>query len=158
MKGRKPKPTALKVLAGNPGKRPLNDAEPNFMGERIGNAPKHLSAEAKAEWKRVAPVLKAAGVLTPADRGALAAYCQAWARWVEAERKIETEGMVTTTPSGYEMQSPWVGIANKALELMRAFAAEFGMTPSSRTRVRAEKPEHERSLAEALFEQALQEK
>lgn len=134
------KPTALKKLAGNPGKRPLNDAEPQFS-RVLPNCPTHLKGEARREWKRVVGELFDAGLLTSVDRAALAAYCQAWARWVEAEKQIRENGYVFTTESGYQQQVPWVGIANAALDNMRKFAVEFGMTPSSRTRVRVSKQE-----------------
>ena len=40
-----------------------------------------------------------------------------------------------TTPNGYQQPSPWVAVANKSLEQLRGFAVEFGMTPSTRSRV-----------------------
>ena len=75
------------------------------------------------------------GLLTDVDRAALAAYCQAWARWIEAEEAIREHGMVVETDKGNLIQSPYVGIANQAMKQMRAFLVEFGMTPSSRSRV-----------------------
>lgn len=75
------------------------------------------------------------GVLTVADRGALAAYCQAWGRWVEAEEKLAATPLLLKAPSGYVQQSPWLSIANKQLELMGRYMAELGLTPASRTRV-----------------------
>lgn len=74
-------------------------------------------------------------LVTEIDRAALAAYCQAWARWIEAEEKIRTDGMVITTDKGNLIQSPYVGIANQSMKQMRAFLVEFGMTPSSRSKV-----------------------
>jgi phage terminase small subunit len=41
------------------------------------------------------------------------------------------------------MQSPFLAIRNKALELMHRFAIEFGMTPSARSRVSATGAESE---------------
>jgi P27 family predicted phage terminase small subunit len=100
-----------------------------------------LTAEALEEWNRVAPALFTAGVLTIADRAALAAYCQAWADWIEARAEMNRPGgKVTVTPKGYEMQSPWVGLANRALAKMKEFASEFGLTPASRARIHAEPP------------------
>ena len=82
-RGRKPKPTALKVLEGNPGKRPLNDREP-VPPKGTLKCPAWLLPEAKKEWKRLAPALEAMGVLTMADLTAFEGYCQAYARWKEA--------------------------------------------------------------------------
>src|ERR1700680_4917197 len=78
MSGPKPKPTTLKLLTGNPGKRPLNDAEPQPLVGDPG-CPSWLDAEAKREWKRIAPELVSLGLLTILDRATFAAYCQAWA-------------------------------------------------------------------------------
>lgn len=134
MAGRKPKPTALKQLNGNPGKRPLNRKEPKFSG--TPTCPKHLDKAARAEWKRVSDELSATGLLTTVDRAALAAYCAAWSRWVDAETNIQKFGTVIKSPkSGFPIQNPYVGIANTALDQMRKFAVEFGMTPSSRSRI-----------------------
>lgn len=78
MRGRRPKPTALKVLEGNPGKRPLNRREPQPL-RSIPTCPAHLSPTAKGEWKRLAGQLHRLGILSQLDRAALAAYCQATA-------------------------------------------------------------------------------
>lgn len=137
MAGRRPKPTALKVAQGNPGKRPINLNEPQFGG--LPTCPAHLDAAAKAEWKRISKELFSAGLLSAVDRAALAAYCQSWSRWVTAEQEIKKNGMVTISlKSGYEIQSPYVGIANTALDQMRKFLIEFGFTPASRSSIAIE--------------------
>lgn len=138
--GRPPKPTALKELTGNPGKRPLNKAEPKPPAKRPP-CPKHIQGEARKEWNRITKQLVELGILTQVDRAALAAYCQCWARWVEAEEAMRAPGfrMVTTTDNGYPVVSPWMNIANGAMKQMLRFLTEFGMTPSSRSRVTVEK-------------------
>ena len=75
------------------------------------------------------------GVLTTIDRAALAAYCQAYGRWVEAEERMRDTPLLVRTPAGYVQQSPLLGIINKQLELMGRYLIELGMTPASRTRV-----------------------
>ena len=87
----------------------------------------------------MAPELFRLGLLTQLDRMALAAYCQCWARWQEAEDKVVECGAVITTQNGCEIQSPWVGIANRALVEARKFAIEFGFTPASRSKVTGNK-------------------
>lgn len=77
------------------------------------------------------------GVLTIVDRAALAAYCQAYGRWVEAEQKLAETPLMLKTPSGYVQQSPWLSVSNKQLELMGRYMGELGITPSSRSRVAA---------------------
>lgn len=151
MSGPAPKPTALKRLAGNPGKRPLNGDEPVFEPE-VPSAPRHLNAVAQREWRRVARGLADAGVLTKMDRATLAAYCANYARWAEAENKLRTDGMVDKTPNGMAVQGVWLQISNKAQVLMLKFAQELGLTPAARTRVRVEKVEAKKSLAEILFD------
>lgn len=141
-------PTAMKVMRGNPGKRPLNNAEPQ-PDATMPHAPGHLTKAARDEWRRVARRLHNAGVLTYVDRGILAAYCQAYGRWVEAEMEIEKRGAVMETPSGYMQQSPWVSMANKSMEQMIRAARELGLTPASRSAIKVEKPQE--SLADLLF-------
>ncbi|MGD9935306.1 MAG: phage terminase small subunit P27 family [Dehalococcoidia bacterium] len=145
-RGRKPTPTALKLVRGNPGRRPLNQDEPTPR-VRVPAAPRHLSDEAKREWHRVGRQLADAGLVTALDRAALAAYCQAWGRWVEAEELLKRHGMLVKSPNGYPMMSPYLNVANRAMEQMRLLLTEFGMSPSSRSRVSVVKAE-----AESAFE------
>ena len=133
-RGRKPKPTALKVLEGNPGKRPLNDREP-VPPKATLKCPAWLLPEAKMEWKRLAPALEAMGVLTMADLTAFEGYCQAYARWKEAEAFITQHGSIFQTPSGYVQQVPQVSIAQQNLKIMQSFCSEFGLTPATRARI-----------------------
>ena len=136
-RGRKPKPTALKQLEGNPGKRPLNDREPVPPQGSI-RCPAWLEAEAKKEWKRLAPSLEAMGILTSVDISAFAGYCQAYARWKEAEEFISQHGSIFQTPSGYVQQVPQVSIAQQNLKIMQSFCSEFGLTPATRSRIIAQ--------------------
>ena len=133
-RGRKPKPTPLKVLEGNPGKRPLNDREP-VPPKATLKCPAWLLPEAKKEWKRLAPALEAMGVLTMADLTAFEGYCQAYARWKEAEAFITQHGSIFQTPSGYVQQVPQVSIAQQNLKIMQSFCSEFGLTPAPRARI-----------------------
>ena len=66
---------------------------------------------------------------------ALAAYCQSYGRWVEAERKLSETPALLKMPSGYVQQNPWLTIASKQLELMHKYLSEFGLSPVSRSRV-----------------------
>jgi P27 family predicted phage terminase small subunit len=104
---------------------------------RLPSCPGHLNPAAAAEWRRVAKALQRAGVLTAFDRAALAAYCQAWGRWVEAEEKLKATPILVRTPSGYVQQSPWLSIAHRQLELMGRYMVELGLTPAARSRVAA---------------------
>jgi P27 family predicted phage terminase small subunit len=136
MRGRKPKPTTLKVLAGNPGRRPLNKHQLQVPVE-VPECPDYLDDEAKAEWFRMAKVLQDMGLLTQADRTALAAYCVAYSRWMAAEAQVRRLGTIVKSPlKNFPMKSPYLTVADQALETMRKFMVEFGLTPSSRSRIR----------------------
>lgn len=95
MRGRKPKPTHLKVLDGT---ATHNPSEPK-PEPRVRTCPAHLCPSAKAEWKRLARMLFTLRIMTELDRSALAAYCQAYGRWVEAERKLQETPMLLKLPS-----------------------------------------------------------
>lgn len=143
------KPTALKILEGNPGKRPLPKNEPKPK-PTAPKCPSNISRKAKAEWKRIAPKLERIGILTEIDGSALAAYCQAYSRWVEAEEKLKDEDLTVTTANGNVLQNPLVNIANKQMLLMHRYLTEFGMTPSSRTRIQVKKDDGESEMASYL--------
>ena len=138
IRGRKPLPTALKELEGDRGKgrRPLNKNEPVPPQNNI-ECPDWLMPEAKAEWDRLAPSLTSMGILTDHDLEAFAGYCQAYARWREAEEFLSQHGTIFKTPSGYVQQVPQVSIAMQNVKIMQSFCAEFGLTPASRARLYA---------------------
>ncbi len=140
-RGPKPAPAHLKLLRGNPGKRPINRREPK-PPSRIPTCPDHLTAAARKEWKRITVQLDAAGLLTELDRTGLAAYCVAYARWCDAEKKLATFGVVIKSPNNWPIQSPYLAIANKAMAQLQGSLAEFGLSPSARTRLEVEKPDH----------------
>lgn len=135
MRGRKPLPTAVKELRGNPGKRALNKSEPRPKAA-LPRAPRFLDPIAKVEWRRVGRELFEVGLLTRVDRAALAAYCQTYSRWVQAEKEIVDDGLTVRGAQGQVVKNPVVTIAEKALEQMKVYAIEFGMTPSSRSRIK----------------------
>lgn len=133
-RGRKPKPTALKVLEGNPGKRPLNLFEPTPEG-KMPDCPEWLEEEAKAEWGRLAEPMFKLGLLTELDMAAFAVYCQAYARWKEAEEFISQHGSIVKTKNGFWQQVPQVTISHANQKVMLQAASEFGLTPSARSRI-----------------------
>jgi P27 family predicted phage terminase small subunit len=136
MRGRRPKPTRLKVLTGNPGKHPLNSNEPR-PEIAMPDCPLELGPVARREWDRLAAQLGPLRMITHLDRAALATYCAAYALWTEATQAIQTYGAMVKSPSGYPVQSPYVSIANRQTEIMMRIASEFGFTPASRSRITA---------------------
>ena len=132
MKGRKPEPTVLKVLRGNPHQHRLNRAEPKPPPADL-TPPAYLDAATAAEWMQLAPKLAALGLLTTIDEQALATYCQVWIRWKDAQAHIAQDGMVIEGRI-----SPYMTISDRCVTQLRHFLIEFGMTPSSRARVKAD--------------------
>ena len=144
--GPKPKPTALKKLKG--GRKTYHRAMPKDepqpeKPDKLQSAPRHLDPAAKKEWRRIGKELHALGLLTEIDLVALAAYCATYSRWVDAQLQIQKHGVLIKAQSGFPMQSPYLQISNKAMEEMRKWLVEFGMTPSSRSRVSVKREKEE---------------
>lgn len=151
-RGPLPKPTALKVLEGNPGKRALNLSDGLNPRIEVPSVPKHLGLEAKKEWKRITPLLEELGLISGLDRAALGLYCQAVGRLSELETsfngKVAThvaagvdycdavfEVSHTVTPSGYAQQSVIVQLIKSHREQVNRYLMHFGLSPAARARV-----------------------
>jgi P27 family predicted phage terminase small subunit len=138
MMGRKKIPSNMHVLKGTDRADRRNENEPK-PEIKIPPAPNHLSKEALIEWGRITPSLYAMGLLSDLDMASLAAYCQSYSRWVEAETELKASGLLIKTSNGNVIQNPLVGIANQAMEHMRKHLANFGMSPADRAKVSAKK-------------------
>ena len=139
MRGRPPKPTEIKKLEGNLGKRPLNEFEPR-PAKCIPNPPEYLDEFATQAWNIVSETLDSVNVLTVADRDMLALYCTLHSQWRQCQEIIKKEGMTmdilnTDGSIKYSQQRPEVGIANKCSQQMISLAGQFGMTPAARTKL-----------------------
>lgn len=142
MPGPKTKPTKMKLIEGNPGRRPLPENEPEpTVSSDVPAPPEFLSDSAKEEWLDISEKLHRLGLLTEIDNSALALYCQAFGEFVDAQSGIERDGLVLFTDKGNQVQNPMVGVSHRAMELCHKFLVEFGMTPSSRTKVKVTKHE-----------------
>ena len=149
------KPTALKILEGNPGKREMNRNEPRYnLTENGEKPPQWLGTYGKKEWKRILPLLKRNGLVTDADYMALCAYCQNVDTWIQAEKVKRADGLVTVTSNGTEVQHPAVSIANTAMANILKFGKEFGLTPASRANLSAEKYENDENPLLSLVKRA----
>ena len=136
MRGRKPLPTELKLLAGNPGHRPLNTREPKpKVKPKMPKAPSFLNKRAQAEWRRTGQRLFDLGILTELDEVLLSMYCSSFSHWTAANETLEKEGYTILSARSGLKPSPWLAIANSAWKEILKIMIEFGMTPSSRTRV-----------------------
>jgi P27 family predicted phage terminase small subunit len=144
-RGRKPKPTALRLIEGNPGKRPINREEPKPPADvKPPKPPSYLGKLGKKEWKRVAKELTALRMLTALDHTSLAVYCSEYERWREALEFLREKGSnyIVRDKDGqvkYVAQFPQVSIASNLEKQMRAWASEFGFSPAARTRLKVEK-------------------
>ena len=154
-RGPLPKPSALKLLEGNAGKRPLDLSAGVNPRIEIPSAPPHLSKDAKKEWKRITPLLEELGLISGLDRSALALYCQAQGRLSELEtafnaqvaRLVQDKGLDypaavyeashAVTPSGYAQQSVIVQLIKSHREQVNRYLMHFGLSPAARGRVQA---------------------
>ncbi|MBU1076764.1 MAG: phage terminase small subunit P27 family [Spirochaetes bacterium] len=132
MAGRKPKPTYLKLIAGNPGKRPLNENEPK-PDKVIPICPEHLMGGAKKEWERTTKLLDKIGILTEIDGDALSIYCQLYSDWIKLQKEKNKPNFVFSDDRG--RKNPLMTIQNELVRDIKSLCAEFGMTPSSRSRL-----------------------
>jgi P27 family predicted phage terminase small subunit len=109
---------ALKAVQGRP--------------ETVPAPPDWLAEAAKDLWTRLAPELVAKKYLGPLDVEKFGAACQAYARWLDAERIVAAEGMTYTTPTGLQRPHPAVGIARDALKAFNSLGRRFGLSPLDR--------------------------
>lgn len=135
LRGPAPQPTKLKMIRGNPGRRPLNDQEPQ-PDPTPPTCPNWIDDIAKAKWAELSPELTRLGLLTSIDGDALAAYCQAFAEFQLATETLQTESRFFSTDKGYLAPHPAVSQQRSAWETMKSFAAMFGLNPSSRSRLK----------------------
>jgi P27 family predicted phage terminase small subunit len=145
MPGPKPTPTHLKLIRGNPGKRPIRPEPQPAQTAEVPEPPSFLTGYAADEWWRVAPELYRLGLLTLVDVMPLAAYAQAYADWRTAsealakmrEKDPVTGALLVKGDGGSPMQNPLVKIVARAADDMVSFAGHFGMSPAARARISA---------------------
>jgi P27 family predicted phage terminase small subunit len=150
MRGPKPVPSSVKALRGNPGHRPLNQAEPTPEGGKL-TCPQFLSGPARREWYRLRPILEKMGTLKAVDQNILAAYCQAYGRYVDAEKVLKEKGPLYRTKSDNVITSPMLWVSNKAVEQMLKLGAELGIGAATRSRVNVEDKDGRKDSMELLL-------
>lgn len=133
----KPRPAALKLIEGrgngtDSGGRPVKQA-PGFV-RLPPQAPELLTGDAREEWDRVVPELQRLELTKPIDAASLTAYCLTWQRLCQAQRQVDVLGLVQETSQGVGV-SPFVRIVESASKELRAWAGEFGLTPSAEQKV-----------------------
>lgn len=157
MRGAKPKPTHLKVIEGNPGKRALNHNEPKPEPPTDGTipAPPHLSRAAKRLWPGQIKILRQMRVLTVADLKAVEGLCEAIADFRTACRATQQNEMFYTTYNSRGEKlirvHPMMALKTEADRRMRVWLNELGMTPSARSRIEVNGPPEEVDPANRFF-------
>lgn len=138
MAGRRPKPTVLKLVEGNPGKRAINKTEPKPRRE-IPSCPAHLDDSGKVAWGRLSVLLDRMGVLTEADSFALERLCDCYTDILECRQLIATDGRTYTveTQTGEILikGNPAVAQLRAADAQFKSYLIEFGLTPAARSKV-----------------------
>ena len=150
MKGRKPIPTHLKLLSGNPGKRAINHAEPK-PESKAPPQPPDMDPDEMQAWNYVTGELEKMGILASSDLGFITAYCSHWGTYTRAKRAFQEGGSqdVVTTITGSLKKSPYLQIMESALRNVERTASELGLTPTSRTRIHVDKLDN-RPMVERL--------
>ena len=138
-------PTHLKLLRGNPGKRPIPPEPEPEIPANLPEQPEFLSGHAQDEWWRLAAELSRLKLLTVCDTMPFAAYCAAYSRWRNAEEALArmaekdavTSGLLIKSQGGDAIQNPLVGISRRAAGDMVRYASEFGLSALARARISA---------------------
>jgi P27 family predicted phage terminase small subunit len=135
--GRPRKPTALKALEGNPGRRDLNAAQPVCDG--APERPNHVQGYATTVWNRVIESMPDR-MYSAVETELLASYCVACAEFRRAVQFVEKEGAVLTNVQGNAYVNPWMTVQNKQAELIAKHGGLLGLDPSSRSKLQAPEP------------------
>lgn len=165
-RGPKPQSNVIKLLRGNPGRRTLDLSDGVQPEVAVPDVPAHLSFDARKEWRRITVELESVGLISRLDRAALAIYCQTWGRLVLAEKALaakqkqakedgldEADAVFTQqTPTGFVRESALFRVVGKLQQDCDRYLASFGMSPSSRSRVKASVKRHGDPFEEAQRE------
>ncbi len=131
-RGRKPKPTAVKALEGNPGKRPLNEHEPK-PDAALPAMPQGLTGDARKCWEALAEEMHRIGILTSIDGHGLESYCRLYANARECWRKAKKDGPIVLL-DGKPQTNPYIVQAHRAETLLHKLRSELGLNATSRSR------------------------
>ncbi len=135
-RGPKPKSAADKLQAGNPGRRPLNDSEPEPKPGRP-ECPPEFEGLALEAWDWLCETLDAMGLLVKSDVALMALYCDAWADFWKAREEVEDGGLTLTGTKGGDYVNPAYNVKTIAKNQLAKYAVELGLSHPSRTRLHA---------------------
>lgn len=140
-RGPPPTPTALKILRGNPGNRPIlpDIFEPV---RECPDCPPHITGRAREHWDYITEQLNRYGMLAKTDMGQLAALCTVWARYVEAEEMIAMAAAQAPMSKGWLQKgdggmkvAPWLRVSRDAIDQYTRLSQKFGLSPTDRVRM-----------------------
>ena len=137
MRGRRPKPSILKLLEGNPGKRAINKREPK-PAANVPQCPDNFDAYAQMEWDRTLPILQRMRVLTEADGIMLANLCYTASTQRKAQDELTRTGLLIHRGS---KKAPWYQInplqklINEQIKILDGICSHFGLSPATRSKV-----------------------
>lgn len=145
LRGPAPQPTELKLLRGNPGKRPIL---PDLFSpdKEAPPCPAHIIGPAREHWDYVCAELNRYGMLARTDMGQLALLCTVWARYIEAEEMIAMAAAQAPASKGWLQKregaagltvAPWLRVSRDAIDQYTRLAQKFGLSPADRVRVQA---------------------
>ena len=140
----------LRLIKGT-ARRKSTKHVPDFPAATV-EPPENLTPGALAHWTRLAPLLADAGVLKISDRTALRMLCESLADVDMADAELRAGGMTQTTPQGTAIPSPWVAIRRNAERFAHRLMGEFGLLPSSRSRIRTDPPLPATDAASRFFD------
>ena len=129
----KPKPTALRILEGNRGHRPINEKEPK---PKVAAAPppQRLTPEEQRIWRKLAKELAPIGILTRIDLASFEKLCILEGDYRSLRRRVKKYGIIIGKGTGSRRSPDWLAMMRVHEQIMKIYI-EFGMTPSSRTRL-----------------------
>lgn len=133
--GRRPKPTAKKELAGNPGKRALNKSEPDFGLVMTVNCPDWMGEFGRELWETVCPLLCRERVLEATDVQNLEIYCNAYDLFRCAQVEIKAHGLTVPGATGGVVKNPAATVLKESVGTMASYGGMLGLDPSSRQRL-----------------------
>jgi len=149
--GRKSKPTNLKVLQGNPGKRKISENEPKPREvKEIPDPPSRMDYYAKKTWEALAPELAKLGLLTEVDLTTFATYCEDYAVLIRAQDKLQENGLTYISPKGEVKKRPEVNIVRDLSKELRMHAEILGLAPAARAGMEINNIEEGPSVDEIL--------
>lgn len=149
-RGPRPEPTILKIAKGNPGKRRLNESEPKPPSDNIA-PPDWVTGVARSKWDEVVPKLIGMGVMTNADIDTIARYCTMHEQYVKYLDQVRRglDVLVIRDDAGkvkYMQSTPAATMMTKLAASMLRIEQEFGLTPSARSGLSANKTQEQDEL------------